>query len=331
MIMNINYSDEIHEKIDDYILGLLPPEEQTAVEELITKNSDHNKYYIEQKELIELSQSNDIPDPGPEFWQHFPDQILDSCKENQTDKPPNLWKSIIEWWNNKPLQSRILQPVVALTLLIAVFTLVHQTSETSTYSPLADQQLIWKNTQLTSDTLQQLLPTHINRYAFSSIDSINMFSAGQHYSLSIAYFFKHEYSESSGQIQSLKNLNIKKTLNTLDNHLNDKNINTDLIFGLYKSINTELKHKLTANDYALFAAGSWLTGIQIALVTKQYHLFNALNHTTSILNQLKSQELPQSVYKNLEELNLYLNKNQHSRKDLREIKQLISNIQSILT
>jgi len=329
--MNDTAAEDIQEKIDDFILDLLPPEEQKKIESLIAQDENYNKYYLQQKELIELSQPADMPDPGAAYWQSFPDQVLEHCKETPTVKSRCFLHKALEWWRSQSIQSQILQPVLAFTFIAGLaFILINRTDESPEYNAIVSQQVIWSDFQPSENILMQLKSTRSHNYAFSKTDTISVFSTGQHYALSIAYFFQQDYSRSLEELSPLKSLNLKDSLDILNIKLKQNRVDSESTRLLFNDLNTQIKKQLSADEYALFIMGSWLTDIQIALASKQYHLLRNLNKAELISQQLESQSLPDSIYSGLEKLNSYFQKEQYSRKELYEINNTVSNLKSIL-
>jgi len=330
--MNKNTQDDIEDQIDDYILGLLSDEKHKEISALIANNIDYNKYFLQQKELIEIIQKDEAPDPGPEYWENFADQVLERCHQ-ETKPKSGFLKNCTDWWETLSIKTSFFQPAMAFAVVLAVLVVLinpFNQLETQQYDPLVMQEMLWQKTLPNNDMLNALKPKKNNTYAFSNADSINAFVAGKNLTLSMAYFKDKDYVQSEKILESLKGMSDTKALYSLINNLKKDGPPSSDIAISYKNLLTQIEKQFSTDNYNLFITGSWLAYLEMAMVSKQYHLFAKFNRSQYILQKLKSQSLPASIYSHLQQLDKLLKKDQFNRKELTEIKVHISDIQNVL-
>jgi len=186
------------------ILGLLSDKNHRKIKTLIANNTTYNEYYLQQIKLVELIQKNDVPDPGPEFWNKFPDQILEQCHSKQKI---SFFNNGINWWASVLTKTSFFQPAMGFALVLAIVIILvnpSNNSEIQQFSPLAMQNILWQKT----------LPS-------------NVFSAGKNLSLSMAYFKNKNYVQSAKILESLKGMNNDEVLNELISSLKNDDLSTD--------------------------------------------------------------------------------------------------------
>jgi len=328
--MNKDAQEIIQEQIDDYILGLLSDKNHRKIKTLIANNTTYNEYYLQQIKLVELIQKNDVPDPGPEFWNKFPDQILEQCHSKQKI---SFFNNGINWWASVLTKTSFFQPAMGFALVLAIVIILvnpSNNSEIQQFSPLAMQNILWQKTLPTNNMLNSLEIRKNNTYSFFKTDSSNVFSAGKNLSLSMAYFKNKNYVQSAKILESLKGMNNDEVLNELISSLKNDDLSPSKIVIKYNNLLTQFEKQFSTDDYNLFNAGSWLAYLEMAMVSKQYSLLKKLNQSQYILKKLKLQSLPESIYRHLQQLDGLLNKDQFNRKELTKIKWHISSIQNVL-
>ena len=344
--MSEDIQDDLYEQIDDYILGLLPASKINEIESLINTSDECNKYYLQQKKLIESSQIKDIPDPGESYWNEFPDSVLQNYKKTsgiteaqaKEDKASSgkksYYASILQWWHTVSHPYAVVLPVLALVVIVS-FTvilidnnLLNSHQQRNIYSSVDTQKIILASRVLSATEIEKLHQAGFNSFSFSKTDSHNLFTAGQLYSRSVTYYLQKEYVKSS---QSLKALQAFKSDITLDELISQlENQNSIKVTKLYSKYSLALKDSLSEKDYALFTIGAWLTDIKLLTMTNQLENLSRFKTSKDILSENQLSSLHEGVSNGLRELDEYILSSNIKVTDKRKFERILSNIENSL-
>jgi len=344
--MSKDIQDDLYEQIDDYILGLLPASKINDIQSLIKTSDEYNRYYIQQKALIESSQIKGIPDPGDSYWNEFPDNVLKTYKktrditeekakkENPRHKESRFYNTVYSWWESVCQNISIVAPVLALVVIISTTAILIDNNSldshqiTNIYSSVDTQKMILASRTLSTSEMNKLHQVSFNSFSFSKTDASNLFIAGQLYSKSLTYYLQQEFSKSSEILKALQVFNtdapLEELINLVDNHRNSEAIK------LYNRFFLSLKSNLPQKEYALFTIGAWVTDIKLLIITNQFEQLSQLKTSREILNEQQLSSLHAGVKKSIKELDEYIRSGNIKVTDKRKFERVLSNIENSL-
>ncbi|MCW9013183.1 MAG: hypothetical protein OQL06_05315 [Gammaproteobacteria bacterium] len=310
-------SQELQERIDDYILGLLDDNSRAEIEALMNNNAELQNYHNEQKAFIELSQADEVPDPGTEFWNSFADNVLKKCKpespiENTTKPDTGVLAKLRYWWSELPLLAKLAEPALALGLLIAL-----------TIYLIPEQDHYWQELNLSAIDIQKLENIQHSHFSFTESTSLNVFNLGQQYALSTAYFYKEDLSNSTKKLEAIHNL-------AGISHLT---VSTHNIAATLETTKDQLAKSLSSNDFVLFRSGIWITKVRLLTESRQINLLNtkSIQEEGQVLFQdLRTIDFPKGVHDHWNTINSVLSKKSLEKTDIKQLTTAIETINSIL-
>ncbi len=323
--MNKSEKEDIQDKIDDLILGLLPEHEIKNVEKLIADSAELSGYYRQQQELIALVKENTAADPGADFWSEFPDQVLNECQKQQPQEftgpdrkgATGVVNDFIEWLTGFSYRP-VLMPVAAFGVVLVITTVILiDITSTDHAQRFSEQQRLWSNARINPGLLKVYQPTAVNHYAFSETATDNLFVLGQQYSLSIAYFLLNEMGDSKKQLASMSGLLEQQSFDVLTE-------------GVFVDISKSINDRLADESYALFELGGWLMNIQLILLSEQSPMLHDFNQADQFRARLGPLNLPQSIYSQLAELDRLLKVEQPGQREIKSLNKILAKLRNIL-
>lgn len=344
--MNCEQSQQLLiEYIENELKSELARELESHLRECAECQTEHDALQA----TLSRASDNPIPQPDEHFWDAFPDQVLDSYKNQQqqtseaiTTEPASTGKSFLQTISDWLLPNGWPQLAAqALVLVIAIGGVVYWGFQPAAVRfNSAELQAQLSNGQNLAAIVKQhtYIVADSNTYSFRDTHAqTDFFKAGSLYSESLALLTGNDLKALQQHLQllghELTGLSVNQQLDKIKAAMAKGAIEQSNLLKAIAGLQPDLEKQATEhseNDRLLFQLGSWLNDIKLAAALENPELLRQAKTAEYLLEAMQKQNMPKGAITKLKQIIAIMQSSSLDSGDYVTAIQLINTVQQIL-